>query len=115
MPIAVRSQRPSARLKVVMRWRLYHERSAIMHTTLPRRFYADPDHYRVELERFFLERWICAGRADQIPNPGDYFARTLAAESVIVIRDRSGAIHAMFNVCRHRGTRLCDRPEGHFA
>ena len=34
-----------------------------MHTTLPRRFYADPDFYRAELERFYFDRWICAGRA----------------------------------------------------
>jgi len=86
-----------------------------MHTTLPRRFYADPDFYRAELERFYFHRWICAGRADQIPNPGDYFTRTLGNESVIVTRDASGEIHALFNVCRHRGTRLCDQPDGHFA
>jgi len=85
-----------------------------MHTTLPRRFYADPDFYRAELERFYFNRWICAGRADQIPEPGDYFTRTLAGDSVIVTRDRSGEIHALFNVCRHRGTRICEQPEGHF-
>ena len=85
-----------------------------MHTTLPRRFYADADFYRAELERFFFNRWICAGRADQIPNAGDYFTRTLADESVIVTRDATGAIRALFNVCRHRGTRLCDSPDGHF-
>jgi len=85
-----------------------------MHTTLPRRFYADPDFYRGELERFYFNRWICAGRVDQIPNAGDYFTRTLADDSVIVTRDRSGAIHALFNVCRHRGTRICERSEGHF-
>jgi len=84
-----------------------------MHTTLPRRFYADPDHYRRELERFYFNRWICAGRADQIPNAGDYFTRSLADESVIVTRDENGDIHALFNVCRHRGTRLCERSEGH--
>ena len=86
-----------------------------MHTTLPRRFYADADFYRAELERFYFDRWICAGRADQIPNPGDYFTRALGDESVIVTRDASGAIHALFNVCRHRGTRLCDQADGHFA
>jgi Rieske 2Fe-2S family protein len=84
-----------------------------MHTTLPRRFYADPDHYRRELERFYFNRWICAGRTDQIPNAGDYFTRSLADESVIVTRDENGDIHALFNVCRHRGTRLCERSEGH--
>ena len=86
-----------------------------MHTTLPRRFYADPDFYRAELERFYFNRWICAGRADQIPNAGDYFTRTLGDDSVIVTRDGSGEIHALFNVCRHRGTRLCEQPDGHFA
>src|SRR5499427_8532158 len=85
-----------------------------MHTTLPRHFYADPDFYRAELERFYFNRWICAGRADQIPNAGDFFTRTLADESVIVTRDRSGAIRALFNVCRHRGTRLSERGDGHF-
>ena len=83
-----------------------------MHTTLPRRFYADPDFYRAELERFYFDRWICAGRADQIPNPGDYFTRALADESVIVTRDGSGEIHALFNVCRHRGALVCREREG---
>jgi Rieske 2Fe-2S family protein len=85
-----------------------------MHTPLPRQFYADPDFYRRELERFYFERWICAGRTDQIPNAGDYFARTVGDESVLVARDPSGDIHALFNVCRHRGTRLSDRADGHF-
>src|SRR5262249_37654789 len=85
-----------------------------MHVTLPRRFYADPDFYRAELERFYIARWICAGRADQIPAAGDYFVRTLADESVIVTRDGSEEIHALFNVCRHRGTRICEQPAGHF-
>ena len=78
-----------------------------MHTTLPRRFYADPEFYTKELERFYFMRWICAGRADQIPSPGDYFTRTLGTESVIVSRDGRGGINALFNVCRHRGTRIC--------
>jgi len=86
-----------------------------MHTTLPRRFYADPEFYRAELERFYITRWICAGRADQIPNAGDYFTRALGDDSVIVTRDGSGDIHALFNVCRHRGTRLCEQADGHFA
>jgi glycine betaine catabolism A len=89
-------------------------RAIPMHTTLPRRFYTDPAFYCGELDRFFFNRWICAGRADQIPNAGDYFTRTLGDESIIITRDKSGALHALFNVCRHRGTRLCEQPEGHF-
>jgi len=85
-----------------------------MHTTLPRSFYVDPAFYARELDRFYFGRWICAGRANQIPRAGDYFTRSVGTESVIITRDGAGDIHALFNVCRHRGTRLCDQPEGHF-
>jgi Rieske 2Fe-2S family protein len=85
-----------------------------MHRTLPRRFYADPEFYRRELERFYFSRWICAGRLDQIPNAGDFFVRALADESVVITRDSAGNARALFNVCRHRGTRICEQAEGHF-
>jgi Rieske 2Fe-2S family protein len=90
-------------------------------TTLPARYYTDPDLFRRELEAFYFERWICAGRAQFISNPGDYFLREVAGESVIVVRDvtrrdvtraAGGAVNAYYNVCRHRGTRMCTEPQG---
>ena len=83
--------------------------------TLPARFYTDSALFRLEIENFFFEGWICAGRADNIPNPGDYFLREIAGESIIVVRGDSGTIEAFYNVCRHRGTRLCSVAEGSFA
>ena len=83
--------------------------------TLPSRYYTSPDIFRAEMERFYFRRWICAGRASSIPNPGDYFPRNFAGESIIVARDASEAIRAFYNVCRHRGTRLCTEAAGTFA
>lgn len=83
-------------------------------TTLPARYYTDPELFRDEVERFFCQMWVCAGRAEQIPNPGDYFLREVAGESIIITRDASGVIQAFFNVCRHRGTRMCKSAEGKF-
>jgi Rieske 2Fe-2S family protein len=83
-------------------------------TTLPGRYYTDPDLFREELERFYCQTWICAGRAGQIPRPGDYFLRQIAGESIIVTRDASSEVRAFYNVCRHRGTRLCTSAEGTF-
>ena len=83
-------------------------------TTLPARYYTDPEVFRDEVERFYCQTWVCAGRASQIPKPGDYFVREVAGESIIVTRDGSGSIRAFFNVCRHRGTRICNHAEGHF-
>lgn len=82
--------------------------------TLPARYYNDPRLFQEEIERFFGRRWFCAGRADAIPNPGDYCLREVAGESIIVTRDADRGIRAFYNVCRHRGTRLCSAPGGTF-
>ena len=87
----------------------------MLRTTLPARFYTDPDHFRREVEHFFFDKWICAGRTDQIPATGDYFLRDVCGESIIVVRNDEGGISAMYNVCRHRGTRICEQSCGTFA
>jgi Rieske 2Fe-2S family protein len=84
-------------------------------TTLPARYYVDPELFKEEVERFFCQTWVCAGRGEQIPNPGDYFLREIAGESIILTRDEAGSVRAFFNVCRHRGTRICPESEGRFA
>jgi len=83
-------------------------------TTLPARYYTDPILFHDELERFYCQTWICAGRSEQVSAPGDYFVREVAGESVIITRDRENSLRAFFNVCRHRGTRICSSAEGHF-
>lgn len=83
-------------------------------TTLPARYYTDHDLFREEVERFYCQTWVCAGRSNQIPKPGDYFLREIADESIIITRDNSGSLQAFFNVCRHRGTRICAQPAGTF-
>ena len=82
--------------------------------TLPGRYYTDPENYRAELERFYCESWVCAGREDQIKNPGDYFLREVAGESIIITRDRKHNVRAFYNVCRHRGTRIATESAGTF-
>lgn len=84
-------------------------------TTLPARYYTDTSLFKDEVERFFCQTWVCVGRVDQIPNAGDYFLRDIDGESIILTRDEDGSVRAFFNVCRHRGTRICAQGEGHFA
>ena len=78
------------------------------------REYTDPKVFRAELERVFLDRWVWAGRGRDIAEPGAYMTYALDGESVIIVRDASGALQAHHNVCRHRGTQLVDAPRGHF-
>jgi glycine betaine catabolism A len=83
--------------------------------TLPARHYTNPDNFAAEVDRFFARMWVCVGRTEEISNPGDFIVREIAGESIIVTRQRGGGIGAFFNVCRHRGTRLCSDAHGRFA
>jgi Rieske 2Fe-2S family protein len=84
-------------------------------TTLPAAYYVDTEYFRREMEALFGRMWICAGRAEQVERPGQFFVREVLGESVIVTRAASGRVHAFYNVCRHRGTKLCTQHEGTFA
>ncbi len=86
-----------------------------MTETLPGSYYCDPNVFRAEIERFYFQGWVCAGRAGFIPNAGDYFLREIAGESIIIVRDADSSVRAFYNVCRHRGTRMCVASEGNFA
>mgnify|MGYP001310897538 CR=1 FL=1 len=83
--------------------------------TMPAEYYVSPEVFEEEIERIALRQWHCVGRSERIANPGDYFLRMIAGEPLIIVRDRHGALRAHFNVCRHRGTRLCDAASGHFS
>src|SRR5438094_141543 len=80
--------------------------------TMPGEFYTSPDILREEAGRIFVRQWNCVGRASRLARPGDYVLRTIAGESIIVLRDRGGELRAFFNICRHRGTRLCREQAG---
>ncbi|HSR67472.1 MAG TPA: aromatic ring-hydroxylating dioxygenase subunit alpha [Acidobacteriota bacterium] len=83
--------------------------------TLPRRYFQSPSVFQQEMERIFRRRWILACRDEEIPDPGDFLTLEAAEESILLVRDEEGRLRAHFNVCRHRGTRLCGQERGHFA
>jgi Rieske 2Fe-2S family protein len=74
--------------------------------TLHRDYYLTERIYQLERERIFFREWFCAAREEELPNPGDYLVRTVAGESVLIVRTRDGALAAHYNVCRHRGSQL---------
>ncbi len=80
--------------------------------TLPGRYYTAPEVLAEEEERLFRRSWICVGRDASVAAPGDYMLVEIAGESIIVLRDQSGERRAFYNVCRHRGTRLCEATTG---
>ena len=86
--------------------------------TLPAEYYVDRKFFDDEMERLFARMWVCAGRTEQVARPGQFFVRELLGESLIVVNGGlAGAekINALYNVCRHRGTRLCTAETGAFS
>jgi phenylpropionate dioxygenase-like ring-hydroxylating dioxygenase large terminal subunit len=84
------------------------QRPALAAETLPPFAYTSGDFYRREVERIFLKEWNFMGRADLVPNPGDYFAVELVGVPIIVVRGQDGMVRAFANHCRHRGSALVD-------
>ncbi|HEY7684448.1 MAG TPA: aromatic ring-hydroxylating dioxygenase subunit alpha [Gemmatimonadales bacterium] len=74
--------------------------------TLSRDHYLSPDNYAREKERIFCREWMCIGREEEIPDPGDYLLLEVAGESILLVRSREGTLHGHYNVCRHRGSQL---------
>jgi Rieske 2Fe-2S family protein len=83
--------------------------------TLPREYYTSHEVYARESEAIFGRSWICVGHVSALPDPGSYLRADVEGESVIVVRDRDGRINGFYDVCRHRGTRLCEADAGTFA
>jgi glycine betaine catabolism A len=82
--------------------------------TLLGRYYTSPEIFAHERERIFAQRWICVGREEQLSDAGSFFLTEVAGESLIIVRDVAGTPRALFNVCRHRGSRVCEQTSGRF-
>lgn len=74
--------------------------------TLAREYYLASEIFQREKDRIFTREWICVGREEEIPAPGDYLLLDVAGERLLLVRSRAGTIHAHYNVCRHRGSEL---------
>jgi nitrite reductase/ring-hydroxylating ferredoxin subunit len=82
---------------------------------ISREIFVNEEIYQEELERVFARSWLFVGHESQIPNPGDFFISGMGEESVILCRDRAGAVHVFLNSCRHRGMKVCRYDEGNTA
>jgi phenylpropionate dioxygenase-like ring-hydroxylating dioxygenase large terminal subunit len=86
----------------------------VMDTTkeVSMRALADPEIYKLELERIFTKTWICLGHDSELPEAGDYVVRNMGGDQVIVARAADGEIHVSLNICPHRGMRICSAEAG---
>ncbi len=81
----------------------------------------DPYFYRShlvhdrELEHIVFKSWIYALHESELPNSGDFQLLDIGEDSIIIARHTDGELHAMHNICRHRGAAVCEDPCGNRA
>jgi phenylpropionate dioxygenase-like ring-hydroxylating dioxygenase large terminal subunit len=75
--------------------------------TLPGHDYCSDEVFEVERDRLFQGSWFCVGRAEELPDTGSFVVVDVAGESVLIVRGADGSLRAFLNVCRHRGSQLC--------
>ena len=105
--------------------------------TLPQRYFVSPEIFAKEQGAIFSTQWVLVGQQSQIAATGDYFVQEVGPpssdygatglpsvatatssagpESLIIVRDKGETVRGFYNVCRHRGTRICEEKGGHLS
>lgn len=80
--------------------------------SLDRVFYVDKDIFERDIEVIFARQWLFVDHVSRIPTPGDFITFEIGGDSIVIVRGTNGEIFAHHNVCRHRGSIICQKPEG---
>jgi phenylpropionate dioxygenase-like ring-hydroxylating dioxygenase large terminal subunit len=77
---------------------------------IDRRIFIDQAIYDEEMSQIFGRAWLMIGHESLVPTVNDFFHTYMGEDPVILTRDSRGRLHALLNMCRHRGNRVvrCD-------
>jgi phenylpropionate dioxygenase-like ring-hydroxylating dioxygenase large terminal subunit len=75
---------------------------------VPKERYTTRDFTELEQTRLWPRVWQIACREEQVAATGDFFEYAIGSETIVIVRAASGALHAFYNACLHRGRRLAD-------
>jgi len=78
--------------------------------TIPASRYTDPAFAAMEIERLWPRVWQIACSVDHVATPGDVYEYRCGPYATLIVRGDDGVLRAFQNVCRHRGSAICDGP-----
>lgn len=76
--------------------------------SLDQAFYTSQEIYELERRTWLARQWYVLAHSSEVKERGSFIVRELLGESLIVVRDNEGTVRGFYNVCRHRGSRICD-------
>ncbi len=74
--------------------------------------YTDERIFDLEMDEMFEKTWVYCGHESQVKAPGDYYTMRIGRQPMVMVRDKSLAIHVLYNRCPHRGVELCGNQSG---
>lgn len=74
--------------------------------------YLDQPRFEYEVERIFKHLPLALALSSELPAPDTYKAMDVMGVPVLLTRGADGAARAFLNVCRHRGSPLCEPGSG---
>jgi p-cumate 2,3-dioxygenase alpha subunit len=77
-----------------------------------RRVFTDQTFLELEHQKIFEKCWLYFGHDSELPEPGSFLTRTVAGRDFIFSRDSAGQVHVLYNLCTHRGGRVCREKSG---
>lgn len=73
--------------------------------------YVDEQRFKLEQERLLKRAPLPLTLSAMLPEPNMAYAHDNLGVPIIITRDREGQVHAFFNVCTHRGSKLLNADE----
>jgi nitrite reductase/ring-hydroxylating ferredoxin subunit len=74
--------------------------------------YAQGDAFQAEKRTIFSADWLPVCAEAQIPRAGDFLSVTVGGWSLIAVRDQTGAVRVLRNMCRHQSMPVVSTPSG---
>ena len=79
---------------------------------IPTTRHISQEFHDLEQEHLWPRVWVMAGRAEDIPNPGDYFQFKDLGVPLLVVRGTDGEVRCFYNTCQHRGAPVVREERG---
>ncbi len=77
-----------------------------------RSIYTDAAIFEREMTHVFGAVWVYLAHESQVPKVDDFVTARLGLRPLIVTRDMTGRLRALYNRCTHRGARVCRQERG---
>ncbi len=74
--------------------------------------FRDADVFAREMAVFFERGWVFVGHASQVAQRHDFMTLRVNRQPLVVMRDGEGALHCVYNSCRHKGAMVCHNERG---